>query len=76
MEWHKRNPDMEQVEWHMMLTFPDRRSQVNKQIEITELTAEYPALFDFCQVECVCKLNFYIIDFVWVHFILLTYSCT
>lgn len=55
-EWHKRNPDMEKVERRMMLTFPDRRRQMNKQIEITELKAEYPALFDFSQVECVCLL--------------------
>lgn len=49
-EWHKRNPDMEKVERRMMLTFPDRRRQMNKQIEITELKAEYPALFDFSQI--------------------------
>ncbi|XP_068747230.1 sterile alpha motif domain-containing protein 3-like isoform X1 [Montipora capricornis] len=49
-EWRRRNPDMEKVEHRMMLTFPDRRRQMNKQIEITELKAEYPSLFDFSQI--------------------------
>lgn len=71
-EWRRKNPDMEKVEHRMMLTFPERRRQMNKQIEITELKAEYPALFDFSQVECVCVLNFYIINFVYVDFIVLT----
>ena len=75
-EWHKRTPDMEKIERHMMLRFPDRRRQMNKQIQIIELKAEYPALFDFSQVECVGIRNCYVIDFVWVHFIVLTCNCT
>ena len=51
VEWRRRNPDLEKIEQRMMLTFPERRRQMNRQIEIKELKADYPALFDFSQVE-------------------------
>lgn len=55
VEWRRRNPDLEKIEQRMMLTFPERRRQINQQIEITELKAEYPALFDYSQVKCIYK---------------------
>ena len=44
-EWRRKHPNKEKIEQGMMLTFPERRRQMNQQIEITELRAEYPALF-------------------------------
>ena len=42
VEWRQRNPDFDKIEQRMMLTFPKRRCQMNRQIQITELKAEYP----------------------------------
>ena len=51
-EWKRRNHDKGKIETGMMLTFPERRRLMNKQIEISELRAEYPSLFDHSQVHC------------------------
>lgn len=56
VEWMRKNPNKENIERGMMLTFPERRRQMNQQIEILELKAEYPALFDFSQVKALLTL--------------------
>ena len=52
-EWRRRNPDQKRIEQGMLLTFPERRRQMNQQMPITEVKAEYPSLFDFTQVKHV-----------------------
>lgn len=52
-EWHQKTPNKENIEKWMMLTYPERRRKMNKQIGIPDLKAEYPALFDFYQVKTV-----------------------
>lgn len=49
-EWRRRNPDKKRIEQGMLLTFPERRCQMNLQMPITEVKAEYPSLFDFTQI--------------------------
>lgn len=49
-EAKRRNPDWEKVEKRMKLTFPDRRKLMNQKIELAEVRAQYPALFNFQQV--------------------------
>ena len=44
--------DKGKTETGMMLTFPERRHLMNKQIEVTELQADYSSLFDHSQVHC------------------------
>ena len=61
-ECMRRTPDLKRVAERMSLTFPDRRRLMNKNVPLTEVRAEYPALFDFKQVLCVFfffKLSFY-----------------
>ena len=52
-EWRRRNPDKKRIEQGMLLTFPERRRQMNQQMPITEVKAKYPSLFDFTQVKHV-----------------------
>lgn len=54
IEWLRARPDKEKIDKRMMLTFPDRRRLMNKKVDLTEVKAEYPALFDYSQVECTC----------------------
>ena len=49
-EAKRRNPDWEKVEKNMALTFSDRRKLMNQKIELKEVRAQYPALFNFQQV--------------------------
>lgn len=61
VEWRRRNPDIEKIQHQMMLTFLERRRQLNQQIEIIELKTEYPSLFDFSQVQCTCLVYYMVI---------------
>ena len=49
-EWRKKNPDKTKIETWMLLTFPERRRQMNQQTDLALLKAEYPSLFDYNQV--------------------------
>ena len=46
-EAKRRNPDCEKVEKNMALTFSDRRKLMNQKIELKEVRAQYPVLFNF-----------------------------
>lgn len=59
-ECMRRTPDLKRVAERMSLTFPDRRRLMNKNVPLTEVRAEYPALFDFKQVLC----SFFLIKFL------------
>jgi len=49
-EWKRRTPNQEKIKHGMMLTFPYRRRLINKGADLNEVKAEYPALFDYSQV--------------------------
>ena len=51
-EWQRRTPNQDKIKHAMMLTFPDRRRLpvINKGADLNEVRAEYPALFDYSQV--------------------------
>ena len=49
-EWRKKNPDKTRIETWIILTFPERRRQMNQQTDLALLKAEYPSLFDYNQV--------------------------
>ena len=54
----RRQPDWKKVGERMTLTFPDRRRLMNKNVPLTDVRAEYPALFYFKQVSpTFFKLN-------------------
>lgn len=55
-EYMRREPDLKKVEDRMALTFPDRRKLMNKKVPLTEVRAEYPALFNFKQVLHACNM--------------------
>lgn len=57
-EYMRREPDLKKVEDRMALTFPDRRKLMNKKVPLTEVRAEYPALFNFKQVLHACNMWF------------------
>lgn len=44
----------------MILTFPERRRQMNQQTDLALLKAEYPSLFDYNQVNADLNENNYI----------------
>ncbi|XP_073247923.1 uncharacterized protein [Porites lutea] len=65
-ECMRRTPDLKRVAERMSLTFPDRRRLMNKNVPLTEVRAEYPALFDFKQIvtefERILGINTSILD--------------
>ena len=52
-EWCRSSPDIAKISKRMDLTFAVRQREMNGKPPLADIKAEYPALFDYDQVQCM-----------------------